>query len=241
MSASWVVVSGAGGSLGSAVALHLAGQGRPVLALDQAFPDPAIEGIVRLELDLTGDQHVARAITDSIPRGERIGLLVNAVGKIWNEPVLAFRGARLVSHALATWRQTIDANLTAPFIAANAVIPLMARSGGGAIVNFSSIAARGNAGQAAYAAAKAGLEGLTRTLAIELGPLAIRVNAVALGFIDVPSTREHVQGDRLLEHARATPLRRLGRLDDVLQALDYLEQATYVTGSVIPVDGALRL
>ena len=91
----------------------------------------------------------------------------------------------------------IDANLTAPFVAATQVAARMVRRGGGSIVNFSSIASEGNAGQAAYGAAKAGIEGLTRTMAIELGPLGVRVNALALGFIDVATTRNAVADERL--------------------------------------------
>ncbi len=114
--------------------------------------------------------------------------------------------------ASTSWRDVIDANLTAPFVVATQVAARMARRGGGSIVNFSSIASEGNAGQAAYSAAKAGIEGLTRTMAIELGPLGVRVNALALGFIDVATTREAVADERLQTYAQKTPLGRLGQV-----------------------------
>jgi 3-oxoacyl-[acyl-carrier protein] reductase len=170
-----------------------------------------------------------------------ISLLINAVGQIWNEPLLVFRGAKLVTHSLDTWRRVNDANLTAPFVVATHVAARMIRQGGGCIVNFSSIASEGNAGQAAYSAAKAGIEGLTRTMAIELGPLGVRVNAVALGFIDVATTREAVVDSRLQQYTEKTPLGRLGRLDDVVGAVEFLSCNTFVNGTIVKVDGGLRL
>src|SRR3954469_13529590 len=199
----WVVVSGAGGALGSALAHHFAALGRPVLGLDQTFETAApAPGVTARSVDLLLEADVRQALADTIPASEPIALLVNAVGLIWNEPILALRGARFATHSLATWRKVTDANLTAPFVVATQVAARMVRRGGGSIVNFSSIASQGNAGQAAYGAAKAGIEGLTRTMAVELGPLGVRVNAVALGFIDVGSTKTAVADERLAAYVR---------------------------------------
>lgn len=117
----------------------------------------------------------------------------------------------------------------------------MAKHGGGCIINFSSIASGGNPGQVAYSAAKAGIEGLTRAMASELGPFGVRVNALALGFIDVPTTRHAVAEKRLLQYYEKTPLGRLGSLDDVIGAVEFLASNTFVNGAIIPVDGGLRL
>ena len=142
----WVVVSGAGGALGSALAAHFALQGSRVLGLDRTFDAPA-RGVTVRTVDLLAEADVRQALTDAIPANEGIALLINAVGQIWNEPILAFRDAKLTSHSLDSWRGVIDANLTAPFVVATQVATRMARRGGGSIVNFSSIAAEGNAGQ----------------------------------------------------------------------------------------------
>ena len=238
----WVVISGAGGALGSALASHFASRGRRVLGLDRTFDRaaPAL-GVTASTVDLLVEAEVRQALTDTIPANDAIALLVNAVGLIWNEPVLALRGAKLATHSLETWRKVTDANLTAPFIVATQVAARMVRRGGGSIVNFSSIASQGNAGQAAYGAAKAGIEGLTRTMAIELGPLGVRVNAVALGFIDVASTRTAVADERLEAHARNTPLGRLGHVDDVIGAIEFLAANTFANGTIVKLDGGLRL
>jgi 3-oxoacyl-[acyl-carrier protein] reductase len=237
----WIVVSGAGGAIGREVVRHYAPRHK-VLALDKSFAATECDAAeaVRITADLTSEEEVRTAL-DQLPSGGSITLLVNAVGQIWNEPVLGLRGARLRPHQLDTWRRVIEANLTAPFIVANQVAARMARTGGGSIVNFSSIAAGGNAGQVAYSAAKAGIEGMTQTMAIELGPLGIRVNAVSLGFIDVATTRSSVDAQQLQKNAVRTPLGRLGAIGDVLSAIEFLAENTFVNGAVVKIDGGLRL
>jgi 3-oxoacyl-[acyl-carrier protein] reductase len=238
----WVVVSGAGGALGSALVSHFASLGRRVLGLDRMFvAGVPVEGVTTRTVDLLAEADVRQALIEAIPANESIALLINAVGQIWNEPILAFRGARLATHSLESWRSVTDANLTAPFVVATQVAARMVRRGGGSIVNFSSIASEGNAGQAAYAAAKAGIEGLTRTMAIELGPLGVRVNALALGFIDVATTRNAVADERLQTYVQRTSLGRLGQVEDVISAIEFLAANTFANGAIVKLDGGLRL
>jgi 3-oxoacyl-[acyl-carrier protein] reductase len=238
----WVVVSGAGGALGSALVSHFAMEGRRVLALDRTFSAaaPAPSVTVRT-VDLLSEADVREALAEAIPASESIALLINAVGLIWSEPILALRGAKFATHGLASWRSVIDANLTAPFVIATQVAARMVRRGGGSIVNFSSIASDGNAGQAAYGAAKAGIEGLTRTMAVELGPLGIRVNALALGFIDVATTRNAVAVERLQTYVQKTSLGRLGQVEDIITAIEFLAANTFAHGTIMKLDGGLRL
>src|SRR5205823_1430423 len=96
----WVIVSGGGGALGSALAAHYSSQGRRVLALDRRF-DPAEAlppGIATRNVDLLAEEEVRRAIAENLDTNDGISLLVNAVGQIWNEPLVAFRGAKLATH-----------------------------------------------------------------------------------------------------------------------------------------------
>ena len=237
----WVVVSGAGGALGSALVSHFAAAGRPVLALDREFGTTRPPGVTARAVDILIEADVRQALTDTIPAGATIALLINAVGLIWNEPILTLRGAKFATHSLESWHNVTNANLTAPFVVATQVASRMVRRGGGSIINFSSIASEGNAGQAAYGAAKAGIEGLTRTMAIELGPLGVRVNALALGFIDVATTRSAVAADRLQTYVQKTSLGRLGRIEDVIHAIEFLASNTFVNGTIVKLDGGLRL
>jgi 3-oxoacyl-[acyl-carrier protein] reductase len=238
----WVVVSGAGGLLGRALVSHFAARGSRVLALDRKFDvAAALPGVTARSVDLLIETEVRQALADTIPASESIALLINAAGLIWNEPILALRGAKFAAHGLESWRSVIDANLTAPFVAATQVAARMVRRGGGSIVNFSSIASEGNAGQAAYGAAKAGIEGLTRTMAIELGPLGVRVNALALGFIDVATTRNALTDERLQAYVQKTPLGRLGQVADVISAIEFLAANSFANGTIVKLDGGLRL
>ncbi|WP_082813696.1 SDR family oxidoreductase [Bradyrhizobium sp. DOA1] len=237
----WVVVSGADGALGRGLLAHFANKGHPVLALDRTFDAPAHPRTVSRKLDLTDEAQLRQTLAEAIPANASIALLINAVGLIWNEPTLSFKGAKLVPHGLSSWRNVIEANLTAPFVVAAHVAARMARRGGGAIVNFSSIASEGNQGQAAYGAAKAGIEGLTRTMAVELGPLGVRTNALALGFIDVATTRDAVTGERLEGYVQKTPVGRLGQLEDIVSAVEFLAANSFANGTVVKLDGGLRL
>jgi len=237
----WVVVSGASGALGRSLARYYSDRGRRVLALDRTETDASQPGIVRRATDLLDEADVTHALADAIPLGDSIDMLVNAVGLIWNEPLLQIRAGKFIPHGLQSWQTVLDANLSAPFVVASRVAARMVRSGGGSIVNFSSIAAQGNAGQAAYSAAKAGIEGLTRTMAIELGPFGVRVNALALGFINVSSTQAHVADTVLSGYVQKTPVGRLGEVEDVIDAVEYLASAAFATGTILPLNGGLRL
>ena len=142
-----------------------------------------------------------------------------------------------------SWREVIDTNLGGAFFTCRAVARPMMKRRAGAIVNMSSIVGvRGNAGQTNYAASKAGLLGLTKSLAKELGSRVIRVNAIAPGYIATELT------DALPEAARdailgATPLGRLGEPEDVARAVRFLvsDAAAFVTGDVLAVDGGLGI
>ena len=239
----WVLVAGAGGALGHALAVHFANAKRRVMALDRHFQNKnelTSLDVVTATVDASDEVDLRQALDREVGNG-RIALLVNAIGRIWNEPCLSIKGGKFVSHSAESWRDVIEANLTAPFIIASAVAARMARNHGGVIVNFSSIASRGNAGQAAYAAAKAGIEGWTKAMAAELGPLGIRVNAVAPGFIDVKTTRAAVPEARLKEYVARTPAGRLGQVEDLIAAIEFLEANRFVTGTVLRIDGGLRL
>lgn len=244
MSEGRVIIAGAAGALGATLTAHFVDAGRQVLALDlNAEALAALPAQANLETRAANlaDPAALDEALSVIPRGDKIGLLVNVVGYIRNEPLLAFKGAKLKRHDIDVWRNVLEANLTAPFVVTAAVAERMARTGGGVIVNFSSVAARGNPGQAAYSAAKAGVEGMTRALAQELGPLGIRVNAIAPGFIDVPTTRDALEGERLTEKIARTPLGRLGGASEIAEAVAALEANAFITGVVLPVDGGVRL
>ena len=139
------------------------------------------------------------------------------------------------------WDKVIDVNLKEVFNCSQAVVDVMMKQGNGVIINTSSIVGlNGNVGQVNYAATKAGLIGMTKTLAKELGKRGIRINAVAPGFISTPMT-SNVTENILEIMKEKTPLRKLGEPNDVAYAYLYLasDEAKFVNGAVLCVDGGL--
>lgn len=162
-----------------------------------------------------------------------IDILINNAAILTSAPVAA------MSDAL--WEQTLALNLTAAFRCVRACIPSMQRRGWGRIINVSSQAAyTGSANHAHYAAAKAGLMGLTYSLAKELGPAGITVNVVVPGRIDTDMLADDL-ASRRDEWMRQTPMRRLGRPEEVADAIAFLasESASYITGAALHVGGGL--
>ncbi len=238
------LVTGASRGIGEAIARRLAAEGAIVLAaarstsvLDRVVADIAKAGgrARVLELDVSEPSSIESAMKSALEEHGQIDVLVNNAGIA--EDNLILRMSR------DAWDRVLMTNLTGAFLLIQAVVKGMVRRRYGRIVNVTSVVGlMGNAGQANYAAAKAGLVGLTRSVARELGSRNITCNAVAPGFIATAMT------DRMTEASREglsgqIPLQRLGAPDDVAGAVAFLasEDAAYVTGAVLNVSGGLYM
>ena len=245
------VVTGAGSGIGRATARLLAEYGAAHLILVGRREEQlnATASTVRTVAPncmahvIAGDVVSAKthaAISDlARSLGGRLSGLVNNAGY--------FKAAGLASTTDEEWRHHLDVNLTAPFALARALLPYLEASPGSAIVNVSStLAEKPIPGTSAYNAAKAGLIQMTRTLAVELGPKRVRVNAVLPAIVETPMYagrfKDRESYDRgLQDAARLHPIGRIGQPDDVAAAIVFLMSpgSSWITGVALPVDGGM--
>jgi NAD(P)-dependent dehydrogenase (short-subunit alcohol dehydrogenase family) len=234
------VVTGASSGLGASVAHALASLGARVAVVARRHDRLAelAEGIDGLAVpcDLSDLDRVGSVVPTVVERLGPPEILVNAAGNM-------FTSQRAESEPLDAVRRTMDLNLLAPLLLAQAVFPHMRALGRGAIVNVSSISGRvGIPGipQASYAASKAGLSGLTAELAVQWARHSIRVNTVAPGFFRSEITSPLYEGERAAGYLRRnTPLPKEGTADDIVGAVLWLvgDAGSYVTGQTVVVDG----
>jgi len=243
------IVTGAARGIGAATAKRLAGDGFAVavIDLDEASCSTTVDDITRSggrAIGVGADVSNADAVSAAVARvAEEIGrptVLVNNAGVI--------RDNLLFKMTETDWDTVMSVHLRGAFLMTRAVQAHMVDAKYGRIVNLSSTSALGNRGQANYAAAKAGLQGFTKTLSLELGPFGVTANAVAPGFIVTEMTQataERVGVDfEAFQAARAaeTPVRRVGYPADIAHTISFLvsEGAGFVTGQVIYVAGGPR-
>lgn len=239
------VVTGGGRGIGQAVSLHLGRLGAKVIVNYVNRPEPALETVARilatggqaraLQFDVADGNAVNEALQAVAADEGRLDILVNNAG--------ITRDGLLVKMKDEAWDAVLDTNLKGAFNCIRAVSRVMMKQRWGRIVNISSVIGfAGNAGQVNYASAKAGLIGLTKSVARELATRAVTVNAVAPGYIETEMTSglsEEVTAKIMAE----IPLARLGSGDDVAAAVAYLvsDDAAYVTGQCLHVNGGMYM
>jgi 3-oxoacyl-[acyl-carrier protein] reductase len=235
------LITGGAKGIGAATAKRLAGEGATVVVadFDEASARETAEAIGghAVRCDVTSREDVEAAVAAAVDAGGSLDVLVTCAGII--------RDNLLHKMSDEDWDAVIDTHLKGTFYAARAAQAPMVAQKSGKIVLISSTSALGNRGQTNYSTAKAGLQGMTKTLSIELGPFGVNVNCVAPGFIATAMTQQTadrigVPFEQFMEMvAEQTPLRRVGQPEDVAGTIAFLcsDEASYISGQVIYVRG----
>jgi NAD(P)-dependent dehydrogenase (short-subunit alcohol dehydrogenase family) len=233
------LVTGGGGDIGAAIGLRAAAGGYGVTLLDQdgeraRTRAASIEGAIGLQCDVTDEASVQAAFDAAQAHfGGAPDLVVNCAGTARFKP--------LIDQSLDDFRRVIDVNLVSGFIVGQAAARRMVARGSGNIVNITSINGLTPApNSGAYCASKAGLAQLTELMAVEWGPLGLRINAVAPGFIDAGLSTPFFANPAVRElRCQAVPTRRLGTAQDIADAVLFLasDAALYINGHQLVVDG----
>jgi 3-oxoacyl-[acyl-carrier protein] reductase len=246
-----VVVTGAAAGIGRATALRFASEGCRLALFDvQEAPGPGlVEDVVArggealfVRVNVAEAPSVETGVAAVVDRWGRVDVLVNNAGILRDAQLVKWKdGAPAGTMTDEAWDAVVGVNLKGVFVCTRAVVPHMIRAGGGVVLSASSVVGLyGNFGQTNYVATKAGVIGMTRTWARELGKHRIRVNAVAPGFVATEILRGMPQKilDSMVEH---TPLGRMGQPEDIANAYCWLasDQAAFVTGHCLSVDGGV--
>lgn len=233
------LITGGSRGIGRACAIELAKAGYDVAINYVGNEEAANATITELKsigsnagaykFDVTNKDAVEAGVADVVSKYGKIDVLVNNAG--------ITRDGLFMRMSPENWEAVINTNLNSAYYVSSPVVKLMIKQRSGVVINMSSIVGvYGNAGQANYAAAKAGLIGFTKALAKEVASRNIRVNAVAPGFIETDMTKD-LPLDGMAEHI---PMKKLGQPEDIAKAVKFFaEDAPYVTGQVLQVDGGL--
>ncbi len=239
------IVTGGGSGIGLAVSERLAADGMAVAVFDRDAEagDAAAKAIsagrgsaLAIAVDVTVPEEIRAGVTRVREQVGAPTVLVNNAGIHAVDPFLSITAEK--------WHRLLEVNLSGTFNCCQAVVPDMIDAGWGRIVNISSSSAHsGQQYMTHYVAAKAGVIGFTKSLALELGPKGITVNTIPPGFIDTPMLRRQeskgLLGEGVGHHEKLTPVRRIGRPDDVAALCSFLvrDEASYITGQVLGVNG----
>jgi 3-oxoacyl-[acyl-carrier protein] reductase len=237
------LVTGGSRGIGRAIALRLARQGAHVVAAARGDNAAGVAEAIRaaggsgeaVSLDVTVPEEITRTVAAVVEKHGRIDILVNNAGIARDQLLLRLKRE--------DWDAVIATNLTAAYAVTQAVLKPMIRQRGGRIVCIGSVVGQaGNAGQANYAASKAGLIGFAKSVALEVASRGVTVNVVAPGMIETDMTRAITERAHEDWSARI-PLRRLGTGDDIASAVCFLasDEASYITGQVLAVNGGMYL
>ena|ERR1051326_67927 len=240
-----ILITGGAGSIGSFLASRFTSAGSTVCIVDcndekvkqVSAADKNVSGYV---CDLTNFEDTTKCIHRIFQDHPDLSIVINNAGLIYSSPLINLLSVADRRHDFAQWHKVIDANLTSVFnVGVNAIDKMIRAKTKGLVINVSSISANGNPGQTAYSAAKAGVNALTATWSKELFMLGIRVAGISPGFFNTDSTKNALSESHIDKITKKTPSQRLGKPDELFNALKFIIENDYFNGKILELDGGL--
>ena len=246
LSQSRILITGGGRGIGQFIAAGLLKKAARVIIVDhdkQLLSDlPDHANLLKYHCDITSPDEVEKLVKNLFKNDGGVNVCINNAGIIHSEPLVNILSRPDKKHNISNWKRVIDVNLNGVFyVTANVVEQMVTKKESGVIINISSISAKGNIGQSAYAASKAAVEALTKTWSKELGMFKIRCACIAPGFFNTPSTKESLSENMLAKWQKAVPIARLGELDELLSAVEFIIGNDYFNGKILSLDGGLTI
>lgn len=241
-----IIITGGTGSIGSALTAYFLEESAGVIVIDKDSArlkqlQESLPKVITRHCDLTDPEAVEKTINEIYEKYE-VSVLFNNAGLIHSEMLINLMKTEDRKHSLEAWDTTVKASLYTTFYTTSCVADKMVEKKiKGVIINVSSIAAQGNAGQTAYSAAKAGIEAMTKTWSKELGMFGIRAACIAPGFFDTPSTAASISEAVAKRLTKNVPLGRFGTTEELAQSVKFIVENDYYNGQVLAIDGGLRI
>jgi 3-oxoacyl-[acyl-carrier protein] reductase len=240
-----IIITGAGSGFGKNMAIHFADRQAQVYAVDineDALAQLKAENatIHTFVCDITDSDIVEKVFEKIFSADGETNVLINNAGIMKNAPLINMLKRPDGRHQIELWHQVIAVNQSAVFYTTREFADQMIKKRNkGVIINISSIAAAGNAGQTAYSASKAAVESMTKVWAKELGAFGIRSVSISPGFIDTEGTRDALEEKMLNTWISKTPLKRTGNIEEIVATVQFAIENEFLNGEVININGGL--
>ncbi|HRE41339.1 MAG TPA: SDR family oxidoreductase [Ignavibacteria bacterium] len=243
LSESIIILTGSSGNLGNSMFTYFQDKVKFIYQLDiNENKSNQSNNSEFIKCDLTDYDNISKIVDEVYSKENKPSVLINNAGYIHNELIVNLTSKESPVHSLENWKKTIDINLNSVFnISSNVIFNMVKNRIKGVIINISSIASSGIAGQSAYSASKAALNALSSVWSKELGMFGIRCNSVSPGFIDTESTRTSLSESKLNSYKKNTSLGKLGNPENICEGIKFIIENNYYTGSVLNIDGGLKL
>ena len=241
------LVTGGATGIGRELCLRLADQGAQVLLLDINEADgrktaEEHEALSYAFCDVSDRNQVTDVVDTAVAEGGPFHILVNNASIVNGSPLAAFTMKGVVTHDPALWDRMVGINLTGAFNLASCVVKhMIGTRTKGVVINVSSVCSGGNPGQGAYSATKAALEALAESWAKELSVLGIRAAAIAPGYTETETTMTSMAGKLLEDMRQRVPLRRLGRVEEIVEGILFIIQNDFFNARTLRLDGGLLI